>query len=110
MQMIHIAIACACLAGTARAQQAGVADGTVGDPDAPLDIKLTLSSFLYRQVGSDAPPIVGEGAMIESASPVRRYFGDLRMELSDDGLAFDGRTRQTPSERYQSGASGGAEY
>lgn len=109
MQMIRIAIACACLTGTARAQQAGVTDGAAGDA-APLDIKLTLSSFLYRQVGSEAPPIVGEGAMIESASPVRRYFGDLRLELADDGLVFDGRIRQTTSARYQSGASGGAEY
>jgi len=75
-----------------------------------LDLRLTLSSFLFRQTGDDNKSVVDGGATVETASPVRRYFGDLRLEMSGDGLVFDGRVRQTTSERYQSGADGGSEY
>ncbi|HET7499413.1 MAG TPA: hypothetical protein VFK02_00360 [Kofleriaceae bacterium] len=75
-----------------------------------LDLRLTLSTFLYRETGGDAPAVVDQGATLSNASPVRRYFGDLRAELSTGGLALDARIRQTTSERYQAGASGGGEY
>lgn len=75
-----------------------------------LDLRLTLSSFLYRESGADAPALADQGAMLENASPVRRFFGDLRLELSGGGLALDARVRQTTSERFQSGAEGGGEY
>ncbi|MEO8701884.1 MAG: hypothetical protein ABI867_17700 [Kofleriaceae bacterium] len=75
-----------------------------------LDLRLTLSSFLYRQSGDAAAPFVGDGAPVDSASPVRRYFSDLRLEIADTGITFDGRIRQTTSERYQSGAGSGGEY
>jgi hypothetical protein len=75
-----------------------------------LDLRLTLSSFLFRETGDATAPLVDNGATIDNASPVRRYFGDLRVELSDDGLVLDGRIRQTTSQRYQSGAGAGGEY
>ncbi len=81
-------------------------DGAAGD----IDLRLTLSSFLFRESGDAAGALVDGGATVDSASPVRRYFGDLRLEMSGDGLEFDGRVRQTTSERYQSGADGGSEY
>ncbi len=74
------------------------------------DLRLTLSSFLFRETGGSAPPLVMDGAEVPSASPVHRYFGDLRMELTDGGFELDARVRQTTSERYQSGADGGGEY
>lgn len=109
---IMIAIACAAIR-TARAEETGIeqrGSSSSSSESDDLDLELTLSSFLFRQAGSDAAPIVGDGAPVESASPVRRYFGDLRAKLSDAGLAFEGRVRQTTSERYQSGAGGGGEY
>jgi len=75
-----------------------------------LDLRLTLSSFLFRETGADAPAIVMDGAPLQNASPVKRYFGDLRMELASSGFVLDGRVRQTTSQRFQSGASGGGEY
>lgn len=75
-----------------------------------LDLRLSLSSFLYRETGSDAPALVDQGAPGENASSVRRYFGDLRIELDAEGLALDARVRQTTSQRFQSGAAGGGEY
>jgi hypothetical protein len=75
-----------------------------------IDLRLTLSTFLFRETGADAPAIVDQGATLQNASPVRRYFGDLRAELAAGGLALDARVRQTTSERYQAGASGGGEY
>ena len=75
-----------------------------------LDLRITLSTFLYRETGADAPAIVDQGSTLQNASPVRRYFGDLRAELSTGGLVLDARVRQTTSERYQAGASGGGEY
>jgi len=75
-----------------------------------LDLRLTLSTFLFRETGADAPAIVDQGAALGNASPVRRTFGDLRAELSAGGLVLDGRVRQTTSERYQAGASSGGEY
>jgi hypothetical protein len=74
-----------------------------------LDLRLTLSTFLFRETGADAPALVDQGATLQNASPVRRYFGDLRAELSAGGLVLDARIRQTTSERYQAGASGGGE-
>ena len=76
----------------------------------PLDLRLTLSTFLYRETGADAPAVVDQGATLQNASPVRRYFGDLRLELGDAGFKLDARVRQTTSERFQSGADGGGEY
>ena len=75
-----------------------------------LDLRLTLSSFLFRESGADAPAIVDQGAQLENASPVKRYFGDLRAELQSAGLTLDARVRQTASQRFQSGATGGGEY
>ena len=75
-----------------------------------LDLRLTLSTFLFRESGADAPAIVDQGATLENASPVRRSFGDLRLELSGGGLLADARLRQTTSARFQSGATGGGEY
>jgi len=75
-----------------------------------LDLRITLSTFLFRETGADAPALVDQGAALQNASPVRRYFGDLRAELSAGGLVLDARIRQTTSERYQAGASGGGEY
>src|SRR5262249_38569203 len=85
-------------------------DGARGDADDDIDLRLTLSALLFRETGADAPAIVDQGAPLPNASPVRRSFGDLRAELSAGGLAIDARIRQTPSERYQAGASGGGEY
>ncbi len=79
-------------------------------PDDPLDLRLTMSSFLYRESGADAPAVVDRGAELENASPVKRYFGDLRLQLDRAGLAIDTRVRQTTSQRFQSGAVGGSEY
>src|SRR5450755_1109728 len=78
--------------------------------DDQLDLRLTLSSFFYRESGNDASPLVDQGAAVQNASPIRRVFGDMRFELTGDGLVVDARLRQTTSERYQSGADGGAEY
>lgn len=110
MQVIRVLIASALLASATPAYAEDAAVSAQTDKPEDLDIRLTLSSFLYRQAGDDAPPLVDNSPPIENASPVRRYFGDLRIELADSGLAFDGRVRQTTSERYQSGAGGGAEY
>ncbi|MEO7729860.1 MAG: hypothetical protein ABIY55_02725 [Kofleriaceae bacterium] len=75
-----------------------------------LELRLTLSTFLYRESGADAPPIVDQGAALGNASPIRRTFGDLRAELLAGGFTLDARIRQTTSERYQAGASAGGEY
>lgn len=83
---------------------------TSGETPAPTELRLTLSSFFYRETGDSAPPLVDMGEPVASASPVRRYFGDLRVELVDGGFAFDGRVRETASGRAQSGATGGGEY
>jgi hypothetical protein len=111
MQVARLAIVMM-LAGTARADDVSTSVTRSSDDTAaaPLDVRLTLSTFLFRQTGGDAPPIADQGAPIENASPVHRYFGDLRMELSGGGLVADARVRQTTSARYQSGADGGGEY
>ncbi len=96
-------------ATTARAEDAAVTRESSGAAD-ELDLRLTLSSFLYRESGADAPALVDQGAVLENASPVRRYFGDLRVELTGEGLTLDARVRQTTSRRFQSGADGGGEY
>jgi hypothetical protein len=88
---------------------ASTGSGAAAGPD-DLDLRLTLSTFLFRETGADAPAIVDQGAMLTNASPVRRYFGDLRAELSAGGLVLDARVRQTTSARYQAGASSGGEY
>jgi hypothetical protein len=103
MQMKHVAIVVA-LCGRA------AADGDVAPPRDDLDLRLTLSSFFYRESGNDAAAIAMDGATLQNASPVHRFFGDLRLELSDAGLALDARVRQTTSATYQSGAESGGEY
>lgn len=116
MQVTSIRIGGAMLAivagvgGLARAEETAVTDDAAAAKPAEIDLRLTLSSFLFRELGDEAPPIVDGGAPLPSASPVRRYFGDLRFELASSGLAIDARVRQTTSQRYQSGAAGGAEY
>ena len=113
MQVIRLAIALASALPAIAHAQAPAAEASVegeAEPSPDLVIKLTLSSFVFRQAGDAAPPLDGGDAAIESASPVRRYFGDLRLELEDGSIAFDGRVRQTTSARYQSGAAGGSEY
>ncbi len=94
----------------ARAEDASSVERSASPTPTSLDLRLTLSSFLYREIGEDAPAIVDQGAPLENASPVKRFFGDLRLELSGGGLALDARVRQTTSQRFQSGASGGGEY
>ncbi len=86
-----------------------------GDQAHDLEVRLTLSSFVHRELGSDGPPLVAGGDAPDDASPVRRFFGDARLELRADrvgggSLRFDGRIRETTSERYQAGAGAGAEY
>ncbi len=107
MQVSRILIAI--VAAGAGVSHADVVTSSASTPDT-LDLRLSLSSFLYREMGSDAPALVEQGTPVESASPVRRYFGDLRLELSGDGVAIDARVRQTTSLRFQSGAAGGSEY
>ena len=109
MQVKHIT-ACLLIARLAAAEDASVTATTTPPSRDDLDLRLTMSSFLYRQSGSDPGALVTEGAQPQNASPVRRFFGDLRMELSDEGLVADARVRQTTSERFQSGADGGGEY
>lgn len=94
-------------AAPAYAQEA-VTEST--DSEAKTDLRLTLSSFMFRETGDAAPPLVPAGENVQSASPVRRYFGDLRAELTDGGFELDARVRQTTGERYQSGAGAGGEY
>jgi hypothetical protein len=114
MQMtgFRFAIAAACLvgAGPARGDDAAVASSGAEPKADDVDLRLTLSTFLFRETGADAPAIVDQGAALQNASPVRRTFGDLRTELSASGLVLDARVRQTTSERYQAGASSGGEY
>lgn len=96
---------------SASARAGEVSDGArAAASPGDLDLRLTLSSFLFRELGDDAPPLVENGAPVPSASPVRRFFGDLRIELAGSGLALDARVRQTSSQRYQAGASAGGEY
>ncbi|MBL0213318.1 MAG: hypothetical protein IPQ07_05515 [Myxococcales bacterium] len=97
-------------ASAARAEDAPSVEKSAEATPSSLDLRLTLSSFLYREVGEDAPALVDQGAPLESASPVKRYFGDLRVELGGGGVTLDARVRQTTSQRFQSGASGGGEY
>ncbi|MEZ4402555.1 MAG: hypothetical protein R3B06_21205 [Kofleriaceae bacterium] len=87
---------------------------TDGEP-VPVEARLTLSSFLYRESAAAATPLVANGAAPAGASAARRLFGDLRGELTVTGvgggaLHADGRVRQTTAARYQSGAVGGDEY
>ena len=96
------------LATPAFAQDASVTASA--EETSETDLRLTLSSFLFRETGATAPPLVEDGAPVDSASPVRRYFGDLRAELIDGGFELDARVRQTTSQRFQAGASGGSEY
>ena len=104
-----IATACVLGAGPARGDDAQVAR-SAGEPAGDLDLRLTLSTFLFRETGADAGAIVDQGAALQNASPVRRAFGDLRTELTAGGLVLDARVRQTTSERYQAGAASGGEY
>lgn len=75
---------------------------------ARLEVRLTLSSFLYRELADDAAPLVANGAAPAGASPVRRFFGDLRGELTAERVGggtvkVDGRLRAATLERYQGG-------
>lgn len=97
------------IASPAWAQEA-ITEGTADEQPAETELRLTLSSFLFRETGAAGDPVVMDGAPVQSASPVRRYFGDLRAELTDGGFELDARVRQTTSERYQSGAGAGSEY
>jgi hypothetical protein len=108
--MIRCTIAAVCLLGAGRARGDGAQVARSGEPAGDLDLRLTLSTFLFRETGADAGAIVDQGAALPNASPVRRAFGDLRTELTAGGLALDARVRQTTSERYQAGASSGGEY
>jgi hypothetical protein len=109
---LALALACALPAAARADEPAGKAVEAEGQAEASpgVDLRLTLSSFLFRETGDEAPPLVDMGAAVASASPVRRYFTDLRFELTGGGLELDARVRQTTSARYQSGASGGGEY
>ena len=95
-------------AAPARADEAPSVEATAAPDD--LDLRLTLSTFLYRETGDDAAALVDQGATAANASPVQRTFGDLRMELTSGGLFADGRVRQTTSQRFQAGANGASEY
>jgi hypothetical protein len=113
MTLRRSVIAVAWLAAVpARGDDASVARSVRPESPRPddLDLRLTLSTFLFRETGADAPAAVDQGAALPNASPVRRAFGDLRTELSAGGLVLDARVRQTTSERYQAGAAGGGEY
>src|SRR5262245_51258958 len=110
MQVIRIACVVAVVASSpARAQEPAIAETSDAEPAAKTDLRLTLSTFLFRESGDPASPLVDMGAAVPSASPVQRYFGDLRTELTDGGFELDARVRQTTSERFQSGAQGGGE-
>ncbi|MDQ3296140.1 MAG: hypothetical protein M3619_06130 [Myxococcota bacterium] len=107
--MIRAALIVAGLGAPARAED--VAITTSAEPTtAPVDLRLTLSSFWFREAGADAAPLVASGATVPSASPVTRFFGDMRVELTDGVFQLDARVRQTTSGRFQSGAAGGGEY
>ncbi len=112
MQVIRVAALVAALAGLAAPAMAeDVAISASAEPTpTPLNMRLTLSSFLFREAGRNAEPLVAMGASVPSASPVGRYFGDLRVELTDGVFELDARVRQTTSDRVQSGAVGGGEY
>src|SRR5262249_4211581 len=102
--------------GLAAAPPAFADDTAIAHPadasraDDTIDLRLTLSTFFYRESGADASALVDQGATLQNASPVRRTFGDLRTELATGGLTLDARIRQTTSDRYQAGAAGGGEY
>ena len=96
---------------TAPATDAATGPETAATAPAPagLEVRLTLSSFLYRELGDDAAPLVAGGAAPATASPVRRFFGDLRGELTAERVGggtvrVDARTRAATLERYQAGA------
>ena len=108
MPVNHRLLAVALVAAApARAEEAPTA--TAATPE-DLDMRLTLSTFLYRETGDEAPALVDQGATVADASPVQRTFGDLRMELTTSGLFVDARVRQTTSQRFQAGATGASEY
>lgn len=87
------------------------------DESMQLDMRLTLSSFVYAEVGEDGDPLLDGGEPLQTASPSRRVFGDLRLEFgakrkSGEGvtLEFDGRARETNRGDVQSGFRGGEEW
>ncbi len=106
---IALALACA-LPAAARAEEPAISDAGPDRAGSAIDLRLTLSTFLFREGGDEAPPLVDMGTEVANASPVRRYFSDLRLELTGSGVELDARVRQTTSKRYQAGASGGGEY
>ena len=93
---------------TEAAAPTGPETAATSGPPPKLEVRLTLSSFLYRELGDDAAPLVASGAAPATASPVRRFFGDLRGELTAERVAggtvrVDARARATTLERYQAG-------
>ena len=75
---VRLALVIVAVAGAGvRAQDAAVTATPAAPTPDSLDLRLTLSSFLYRQTGADAPPLVDQGQAPQNASPVHRFFGDL---------------------------------
>jgi len=84
---------------------------------AKLKIRLSLSTFGYTESGGDGAPLLEGGEMLQTASPNKRFFGDLRLELGknqskDDvsGFHLDARLRKNNRSDVQSGFRGGDEW
>lgn len=110
--LVGLALPVAAPALAENAAEVARAEGSTSDGGLldGMDLRLTLSSFLYRETGTSAPALVDQGAELQNASPVRRTFGELRLELTAEPLELDARVRQTGAQRFQSGASGAGEY
>ena len=111
----------ALLAGSAGQAVAQSTDAAVERPAAPseptVNLRLTLTTFIYRESGDPGAPLATDGARPDGASPVRRFFNDLRLRARTDnlghpgrGFALDLRARQTASGEFQAGAGAGSEY
>ncbi len=95
----------------------GATPAAPADESTQLDLRLTLSSFAYAESGSDGAPLLEGGEELQTASPRRRVFGDLRLEVgakrisgSHFELKFDGRLREANRSDVQSGFRGGEEW
>lgn len=103
-------------------QPAGEPDPAVStgapEPAPRVDLRLTLSTFVYRESGAEPDPLVDGAAEPDGASPVRRFFSDLRLQMSAErlggrdgrGVELDARVRQTAAGDFQAGAGSGSEY